>query len=117
MSAICVAFSAGAAFKFRELESTLAEHLKDNNGEILPHLLMADYCRCLEGAVSAEWVRNFLSYLEESFSRKDREVINLISVSFIEHLSPEDSSTRFLEELLGPQMLKEYQRIFGKRQT
>ncbi|BDW89401.1 DUF7674 family protein [Thalassospira tepidiphila] len=117
MSAICVAFSAGAAFKFRELESTLAEHLKDNNGEILPHLLMADYFRCVESAVDAEWVRGFLSYLEENFSYKNREIINLISVSFLEHLSPEDSSTRFLGELLGPEMLKEYQCIFGKRQT
>jgi len=114
MSAICVAFSAGAAFKFRELESTLAEHLKDNNGEILPHLLMADYCRCVESAARTEWVRHFLYYLEENFSDENNELSELISVSFLEHLSPEDSSTNFLIGCLGPRMLKEYRRIFGQ---
>jgi hypothetical protein len=32
--AVCVAFTAGAAFNFRQLEDVLSEHLKDNDGEI-----------------------------------------------------------------------------------
>ncbi|MGO7021105.1 hypothetical protein [Rhizobium leguminosarum] len=112
-SAICVAFTAGAAFKFRQLEDLLSEHLKDNDGEILPHLLMADYCRLVERVPSDEWVRSFLAYLEDNFLGQSESLTELISVSFIEHLLPNESLSGLVVKLLGERMQEEHRRIFG----
>ncbi|NEJ10705.1 hypothetical protein GR238_35775 [Rhizobium leguminosarum] len=111
-SAICVAFTAGAAFKFRQLEDVLSEHLKDNDGEILPDLLMADYCRLVERVPDDEWVRSFLAYLEDNFLGQSESLTELISVSFIEHLLPNESLSGSVVKLLGERMLEEHQRIF-----
>ena len=110
---VCVSFTAGAAFKFKQLEDVLAEHLKDNVGAILPHLLMADYCRLVERVPDDEWVRSFLAYLEDNFSGQSESLTELISVSFIEHLPPDGSSTDPVVELFGERMREEHQLIFG----
>ncbi|MGR9250199.1 hypothetical protein [Rhizobium leguminosarum] len=94
--AVCVAFTAGAAFKFRQLEDVLSEHLKDNDGEILPHLLMADYCRLVERVPDDEWVRSFLAYLEDNFLGQSEWLTELISVSFVEQ------GTDFQQKTRGP---------------
>ncbi|MBY5904553.1 hypothetical protein HFO88_30120 [Rhizobium leguminosarum] len=110
--AICVAFTAGAAFKFKQLEDLLSEHLKDNGG-ILPHLLMADYCRLVERAPDDEWVGSFLAYLEDNFSGQSESLTELISVSFIEHLLPDESLCGPVVKLLGKRMREEHRHIFG----
>lgn len=111
--AICVAFTAGAAFKFRQLEAVLSEHLKDNDGEILPHLLMANYCRLVERVPDDEWVRSFLAYLEDNFLRQSEPLTELISVSFIEHLLPEEPLSDPVVKLLGKGMQEEHRHVFG----
>ncbi|MGR9348821.1 hypothetical protein ACU8NW_29995 (plasmid) [Rhizobium leguminosarum] len=111
--AVCVAFTAGAAFKFRQLEDVLSEHLKDNDGEILPHLLMADYCRLVERVPDDEWVRNFLAYLEDNFVGQSGSLTELISVSFIEHLLPNESLSDPIIKRLGKRMQQEHRHIFG----
>ncbi|WP_141105652.1 hypothetical protein [Rhizobium sp. R635] len=110
---VCVSFTAGAAFKFKQLEDVLAEHLKDNDGAILPHLLMADYCRLVERVPDDEWVISFLTYLEDNFGGQSESLTELISVSFIEHLPPDGSSADPVVKLLGERMREEHQRIFG----
>ncbi|WP_112908672.1 hypothetical protein [Rhizobium leguminosarum] len=111
--AVCVAFTTGAAFKFRQLEAVLSEHLKDNDGEILPHLLMADYCRLVERVPDDEWVRSFLAYLEDNFLGQSEWLTELISVSFVEHLLPDESLCGPVVKLLGKRMREEHRHIFG----
>ncbi|GES43104.1 hypothetical protein RsS62_23560 [Rhizobium dioscoreae] len=112
--AICVAFTAGLAFTFKPLEGILSEHLRDNSGEILPHLLMADYCRLVEKTPESHWIKSFLAYLEENFSSQNDPLSELISVSFIEHLSPGERLPNPVVKLLGKRMRDEYRRIFSE---
>jgi len=80
-------FVSSLAKKFPLLAKAFAEHLQDNN-QILPHILMADYCRVVLNTDNTDaWVVSFLEELEKSISLdSDNSVSNLIAVSFVEHL-------------------------------
>lgn len=74
-----------------ELRPTLDEHLEDMEGELLPHVLFGDITRW---AVAQE-LRSFalarlLGILDEAYAAGPVEVVNLVTVSFVENL-PEES--------------------------
>lgn len=114
MSTSCIAFVAGAAFSFKQLEEVLSEHLKDSGGDILPHIIMADYCRFIEDNIDEKWTRCFVAYLEEHFSLQEGPISDLISVSFIEHLTPRPDSINPVVKYLGKRMRQEYRKIFQR---
>jgi hypothetical protein len=103
-----VAFICALIYARDELIPILQEHLDDQEGEILPHLLIADIERWCEAQVEARRsgsgpLRAVLDFIEEALSSGAApEVEELISVSFLEHLpKPGDSGDR-LREILGP---------------
>ncbi|MEZ2126798.1 MULTISPECIES: hypothetical protein [unclassified Sinorhizobium] len=115
MSALTVSFACHLAFRFRELLPVLAEHIQDNSGEILPHILMYDYCRFVCGGPDGEhkWQRELLGYLENNFSESDDEISNLIAVSFIENIPDPLTSRHWSVQLLGEKMAEQYSAIYG----
>jgi hypothetical protein len=108
MNASNVAFICALIYACDELTPILQEHLDDQDGEILPHLLIADIERWCEAEIEvgtsvSEALRAALDFIEEALnSGVATEVEELISVSFLEHLPrPGDSGDR-LREVLGP---------------
>lgn len=116
MSALTVSFSAGIAFIFPQFLKVLEEHLSDNNQEVLPHLLISDYCRfTMNSRKAEEWHKVFLDYLEENYTQCGDEVSGLISVSFIENLPYPPRETDWVFDMIGSDMKKQYNVIFGLR--
>lgn len=100
--------------EFPVLKYIVQEHLNDNKG-VLPHLLMADYCRTVLNAKEGEpWVSRFLNKLEKRFSLEAEDKIsNVIAVSFVEHLPPPNEANWIVQQL-GRNMKHQYVKIFGK---
>ena len=92
--------------------AVMAEHLEDN-GELLPHLLIADLLRYVGSKVGSargiEEVRRILDVLEEAYRSGDPDTENVIAVSFIEDIEREPFYGR-LEPLLGPELRAERKR-------
>lgn len=82
----------------------VATHLADN-GEVVPHLLMADITRWLvaEGPEPA-----ILAALERHYAEGDDDVQNVIALSFLENLLGEDVAVRWA---LGPRLADELRRM------
>lgn len=113
MSALTVSFSAGLAYKFEPLLKVFEEHLDDNSGEILPHLLIAGFCRkILQSSKPEKWHFEFFDYLEANYSAGDDLVSELVAVSFIEHLPAPQQEGYWTVSLLGRKLKRQYNRIF-----
>jgi hypothetical protein len=113
MSALTTAFTCGLAFRFRELVPVFTEHLTDNGGRVLPHLLIADYAKFVtaDDGIS-KWKAELLACLEEAFVRDSGEVGELISVSFIENLPFAKGKHHWSIDHLGLRMREQYSVIF-----
>jgi len=72
------------------LQLVVDEHLADNN-ELFPHVLLGDVTRWVVEHAPATHV---LVALERHLSTGDEDVGNLIAVSFLENLEPEDEVIR-----------------------
>jgi hypothetical protein len=89
------------------------EHVADYD-EVLPHLLMADLVRFLcdevrvSGAQSAV-LRQAMELLELALNQ-DSRVEELLSVSFIENLDPEEPSVAAIRSTFGPKLEELYRR-------
>ena len=103
-------------------EAVRAEHLRDNFGELLPHLLMADLLRYVALALGApdelhglaapaseHEVSAILAVLDRGLAEGDAATDNAIAVSFVEYLWGEPYYPQ-LEPLLGPGLRAELQR-------
>ena len=87
------------AQEYPPLRALLEEHLEDNDGELLGHVLFGDIVRWVESlSPSDPEVRQLISDLDQYHLEGDADVQNMIGVSFIEAL-PYQSD--FLG-LLGP---------------
>lgn len=106
-------FVSSLAKMFPLLAGAFEEHLKDND-RILPHILMADYCRVVLNADKNDtWIVSFLEELEKSFSlSSDDPVSNLIAVSFVENL-PYTNEGHWIVDRLGHKLRKQYARFFS----
>lgn len=97
------------------LQPLLDEHLEDNYGEVLPHLLIADVCRWVLANYfsSPNEVRRLLAWLEDRFETggAGRAALDdLIAVSFIEHLPCRWEPGGEVIDELGSKMTAEYNR-------
>lgn len=87
-----------------DLAPVLAEHLEDNFGEMLPHLVMADVVRWLvahrdsDAAVCA----SVLAWMETGFSEGPEDVRGLIAVSGVELIPDPGEPGSELRDMLGP---------------
>lgn len=116
MNASTVALSGALAYRFPALLPLLAEHLVDQEGQVLPHLFMADVERWIEDIVKdgnegQEAAREVLQFLEEAFSAGDPEIEELISVSFLEHLPRPGEAGSGVRDMLGPKLSGQLRRI------
>lgn len=114
MSAATVSFVGALVRRNRALLNVLQEHLVDQEGEVLPHLFMADVERWAESSLQQGLrldVERVLEQLEEEFNGPDDEVREVISASFLEHLPRVGSSGDELREMVGPACAEQLRRI------
>lgn len=107
MSAATVRFVHELVERFPALKPLLTEHMKDNFGEVLPHLFMADVTRWVIAAFLAdEWAQlvPLLSFLEHAYEKDGPVIEELISVSFLEHLPRPDEAGWKIRNLLGQEL-------------
>ena len=113
------AFVRDLADAFPEVRLLLEEHLQDNFGEVLPHLLLADvarltvllYRQSMESQKAADTLDALLSYIERAFVDGNDEVRELISVSFVENLPSSVEADAGLRTLLGPALSDEFSQV------
>jgi hypothetical protein len=97
-----------------ELMPLLAEHLDDQQGELLPHLLLADISRWFLKNPTGSEAQAFVHWLESEFARGHSDVQELVSVSFLEMLPQpwEDTDpAHAVDDLLGPRLTGELERL------
>lgn len=117
MSAATVAFVGALVYSFPALRQVLQEHLDDQEGEVLPHLFMADVERWLEREVmnrpkqAADEVARILAFLEDAFAAGDSEVNEVIAASFLEHLPRPGDLGSEIRTMVGPRLRKQLQII------
>ena len=104
MSANAVAMIGALIDSHRQLIPVLEEHLEDNEGEVLPHLVVADIVRWLVAhhASQPQVSHDVLAWLEKAFTRGPDEVQGLIVVSGVEMIPDPGKPGAELRELLGP---------------
>ncbi len=105
-----VSFIRSMVARFPTLDALLKEHIEDFE-EILPHLFFGDVTRhivsLLPAASGSDFprrreLRDILAHLEESYSRGDDELQELISVSFLENLPRPGEAGAQIREMVGP---------------
>lgn len=85
-----------------ELRLLLDEHLEDNDGELLPHVFFGDVTRWLVGNAGdkPEAVRVVLDLLESAWSAQEESVHEVIALSFLDDLGPDEAAAL----QLGPRL-------------
>lgn len=106
MSASTVALVGALVYRWRELEPVLQEQLSDNDGEVLPHLVMADVIRWLVAHETSrpEVVRSVLEWLESAYMEGSDDVQDVIAVSGVEMIPDPGEPGAGLRALLGPHL-------------
>jgi hypothetical protein len=106
MSASTVAAIGALVDAHRELTPVLAEHLEDNDGELLPHLVMADIVRWLvdHRETDPEVCQSILEWLEREYTRGPEDVRGLITASGVEMIPDPGQPGSELRDLLGPEL-------------
>lgn len=99
-----------------QLKPAHDEHLFDNN-TLLPHVFMGDVTRfaIAEAAkANTEILQRLLDHLEKGLENSPKEVKELIAVSFVENLTGETVALKTLKPLIGPNLKKEVEIIYGE---
>ncbi len=106
MSANTVAAIGALIHTHRDLLPVLDEHLTDNEGEVLPHLVLADVVRWLVAhrATHPDVCRSVLAWLEQEFIDGPEEVRGLITVSGVVMIPDPGQLGAELRDLLGPRL-------------
>ena len=77
----------------------LEEHLTDNEGEVLNHLLFGDLSRFALAAHErgdSSTTRQVIDFVDEAFRRGDGDVRNVVSVSFVENFIDTEAERAFV---------------------
>jgi hypothetical protein len=106
MSAATVAAIGALIDAHRDLYPVLEEHLIDNEGEVLPHLVLADVVRWLVGhrASHPDVFRSVLAWLEREFNDGTEDVRGLITVSGVLMIPDPGQPGSELRDFLGPSL-------------
>ncbi|MBU4214937.1 MAG: hypothetical protein KJ792_09805 [Actinobacteria bacterium] len=108
MSGSTVAAIGALVDSHRELTPLLDAHLADNDGEFLPHLVLAEIVRWLVAHLGTlpETCRSILNWLEWEYVRGPEDVRELIAVSGVEMIPDPGQWGAELRNLLGPELRK-----------
>ena len=114
MSAVIEAFVRQLAGISPVLDAMLEEHLKDNFGEILPHVFLGDITRhavaMCENAESGRSLgaqrelKSLLDSMEHAYATGNTEVQELIAASFLENLPANGEPGSALRLMIGPKL-------------
>jgi len=99
-----------------EFQSIYDEHVADMDGSVLNHLLFGDLSRFTlraYGDEDRERVERVLRLMERLLAEGDEETTELVVVSFIENIAPEDADHAFFD-LYGPFARSWFDRVWGK---
>lgn len=93
--------------RFPELSPILEEHLADQDGELLPYLVLADVARWAQRAFDEEpqLVGDLVDWLEEEFVRAEPAEKDLIGLGFVE-VVPYRPKGAPLMARLGPELTR-----------
>lgn len=99
-----------------ELNTVYDEHVADND-MLLPHVFMGDVTRFVvdqaSGVRNLSVVQRILDYFETELRSGSTESIELIRASFVENLIGEAMAVDTIKALMGTQLCKEVESIFG----
>ena len=106
MSANTVAAIGALIDAHRDLLPVLEEHLTDNEGVVLPHLVLADVVRwaVAHRASHPDVCRSVLAWLEREFDDGPEDVRGLITVSGVVMIPDPGQPGAELRDLLGPRL-------------
>lgn len=120
MTEQAAAFVGSMVARFPGLSALLEEHIKDNHGEMLPHVFFGEVTRYILSLLLAasggglsprRELRDILTYLEEAYAAGDEELRELISVSFLENLPRPGEAGAEVREMVGPNLRRQLQII------
>lgn len=108
MSASSVAFIGALTYTYRELLGVLEEHLEDNEGEVLPHLVMSDVIRWLVAHRKTDQalVEEIFSWISRAYTDGDDQIQNVIALSGVEMIPDPGQPGSELRNLLSPELSK-----------
>lgn len=91
--------------QFPELSPLIDEHLADQEGELLPYLLLADVARWAQTSYAAEpaLVGRLVDWLEDEFTRAEPAEKDLIGLGFVEVIPYRPEGSPLLARL-GPEL-------------
>ena len=108
--------------KVPELKQLYAEHLEDNDG-LLPHVFMGDLTRFVISAianpeelgfsrqVASDILVRILEMLEAGMRSESEDVQELVAVSFLENLEPNEKYYESLKSLFGTSLAEQLKRM------
>jgi hypothetical protein len=97
-------------------EPVYREHLEDNDGELLPHVLFGDLSRFVVSADARgddALVRSTLDFLENVLTEGDEAAQNLVVVSFVENIARDDLSDPGQVDEWPPNLRAWHRRVWG----
>jgi hypothetical protein len=114
MSASTTAFARQLAGLSPALSTLLEEHIKDNFGELLPHLFLGDVTRHIVAlaqtpvpqasfAVRRE-LKTILEAIEHGYVTGNAELQELIAASFLENLPTKGEPGSEIRGMVGPEL-------------
>ncbi len=113
MSEHTVSFVREMVARFPGLSALLEEHMKDNFGEILPHLFFGDVTRYVVALLSGgdlaqrRELRDILDHLERVYASADEELQELIAVSFLENFPRPNEPGAEICGKIGPHLRRQ----------
>jgi hypothetical protein len=95
----------GLVQQFPQLRTLLVEHLADQDGELLPYLLLADVARWAHTTYASDpgAVGELVDWLEAEFGRADPAERDLIGLGFVEAIPYRPAGAPLLARL-GPEL-------------
>lgn len=106
MSGSTVAAIGALVDAHRELVPVLDEHLQDNDGQVLPHLVLAEIIRWLVARRASHPAdcRSILDWLRVEYGRGPDDVRDLIAVSGVQIIPDPGQPGSELRDLLGQEL-------------
>jgi hypothetical protein len=92
----------GLATTCPSLARTLDEHVKDNHGQVLPHVVLGEITRqILKGGLSDRELHDVLRFLDEQYAGGNAQVQELIAASFLENLPRSGHAATTVRRMMG----------------
>ncbi len=116
MNAESIAFLGWLTHRNADLMPVLDEHLDDQDGELLPHLMMADVVRWCIARISSHGTKDphlqkMLRDIEDTYGTGSESIDKLIGASFLENLPQQNEVGADLRNFVGPKLKAQLQRF------